>query len=143
MSLVVDEELGFIVDEYEIANPAIICLRCEVNQMVIETGKSFSIEAFRKLPRGSQLLVAYCLYNKQWELQMMENDPDGQALVALGWFTEKTRGVERIKGVKTYEYAEYGFDVVETLRDEILASVNEDELKKYKTRKEALYPWLW
>lgn len=108
--------------------------------MVSETGKT---DTFRKLPRGAQLLVAYCLYNKQWELQLMEQDPDAQALVGIGWLVGRRRGVERIMGCKSYEFTDAGADAVESMRSDILASVREEELEYYKLRKSKLYPWLW
>lgn len=111
--------------------------------MVIETGKSNSIDTFKKLPRGAQLLVAYCLYNKQWELQLMEKDPDAQALAAIGWIAGRRRGVEKIMGCKTYEFTDAGADAVDAMRDDILASVREEELEAFKLRKNKLYPWLW
>lgn len=123
-------------------NPAIICLRCEVQQMVIETGKS-SIDAFKKLPRGAQLLVAYCLYNKMWEVQLMEQDPDAQALVGIGWIIGRRRGNEKIMGCKSFEFTDAGADAVEGMREDVLASVREEELENYKQRKGKLYPWLW
>jgi hypothetical protein len=111
--------------------------------MVIETSKAGPIETFRKLPRGAQLLIAYFLYNKLWELQLLEKDPDAQALVAIGWLVAKRRGVEKITGCKTYEFSEAGADGIDSIRDEILASVIGEEMEHYKRRKDKLYPWLW
>ena len=101
---------------------------------------SGGLKSYEMLGRGPKLLLAYVLHEEPDELQLMRNDPDGQALVQSGWLVEKP---SRILGVGVYDFSERGYDYLEQIREHVLKTVSEDELERYKDRKKSTYPWLW
>lgn len=101
---------------------------------------SASTEKFFKLPRGAQLMVAYALVNDQWDLQLLRNDPDGLALREAGWLQEKQA---KIKGFGVFEFSDDAWEKMQSIREQVLGSITEDELDNFKSRKSKAYPWLW
>ena len=95
---------------------------------------------FGQLPRGAQLLLAYIVYDRLDEVQLLKSDPDGLALLDGGWIKERPC---RIFGVTAYQLSNEGMDKLDKIEDRVLSSVSEDELESYKDKKKAIYPWLW
>ncbi len=99
-----------------------------------------SFESFVKLPRGAQLLVAYCLVNDLFDVQLLRNDQDMLALAQYGWMVlAKTS----IHGVFECSFPESTLHDLEKVEGKILASISEQEMERYKARKGKEYPWLW
>lgn len=85
-------------------------------------------------------MVAYALVNDQWDLQLLRTDPDGLALREAGWLMEKQA---KIKGFGLFEFSDDAWENMQSIREQVLGSITEDELDNFKSRKSKSYPWLW
>ena len=99
-----------------------------------------SKESFFKLPRGSQLLVAYALINDKWELQLMKSDRDMLGLVNVGWLVANPSSTH---GIVNCNFPDDIWDGFESIETNILDSISEDDMARYGQRKGKEYPWLW
>lgn len=108
--------------------------------MATETELPVTAENFHKLPRGSQLLIAYALFNDLWNIQLLRTDRDILALLNCGWMVAKASGAHGfINGV----FEDSTWAAFETIEDKILGSVTDNEMERFVARKGKEYPWLW
>lgn len=105
-----------------------------------EVQTTVSSEAFFRLPRGAQLLIAYALLNDLWDMRLMRNDPDMHSLKAHGWLVCK---VTTTVGVLHCQFPEAVWNGLEGIEEAVLGSISEDEMERFKARKSKAYPWLW
>jgi len=92
------------------------------------------------MPKEAQLLVAYSLVHCNPDLTLLDSDTDACKLLSAGWLTSvpsPTIGAIRFK-IKPHVWRKLTLFGSRFLSDELLS-----ELKDYKKRKSALYPWLW
>jgi hypothetical protein len=108
--------------------------------MTADTATPVTIETFHKLPRGSQLLVAYALFNDKYELQLQKSDKDMLGLLNVSWLVAKPGNTHGIVNCNFPDEIWGGFEEIE---DKILGSVTEAELTRFVSRKGHEYPWLW
>jgi hypothetical protein len=97
-------------------------------------------DTFFQLPRGAQLLIAYVLINDLFNLQLQKNDADKTALVNVGWLLVRPTTTH---GILDAEFPENIWQGFESIEDQIMASINEDEMARYTARKGKSYAWLW
>ncbi|MBX3151985.1 hypothetical protein KF728_17640 [Candidatus Obscuribacterales bacterium] len=108
--------------------------------MATETAEPVTAENFHKLPRGSQLLIAYALFNDVWKIQLLRTDRDILALLNSGWLVAKPSGAHGfVNGV----FEDSTWAAFETIEDKILGSVTDGEMERFVARKGKEYPWLW
>ncbi len=97
---------------------------------------------YAKMPRGSQMLIAYALVNDQSQLQLLETDRDARPLLLAGWLVEKL-GPVQVHGCHFVEFPDEVWSDLLGIADEILSSMTEDEFERFKARKNKAYPWNW
>ncbi len=108
--------------------------------MTITDAIPVSFENFVKLPRGAQFFVAYCLLNDAFDLQLLMNDQDMQALVEYGWLVPSKSTTH---GIYDCSFPDSTLLKLEEFESKILSSITEEEMDRYKSRKGKEYPWLW
>lgn len=108
--------------------------------MATETAVPVTAENFHKLPRGSQLLIAYALFNDVWQVQLLRTDRDMLALLNCGWLVAKPSGAHGfVNGV----FEDSIWTAFETIEGTILGGVTDAEMERFVARKGKEYPWLW
>jgi hypothetical protein len=92
------------------------------------------------MPKEAQLLFAYSLVHCNPDMTLLASDTDACKPLSAGWLTSlpsPTIGAIRFK-IKPHVWRKLTSFGSRFLTDDLLS-----ELKDYKKRKSALYPWLW
>lgn len=112
----------------------------EVRKLMTETVTTVNAENFFKLPKGSQVFVAYALTHDVWEMQLLKTDRDMLPLLNFNWLVVMPTTTH---GVVNGHFPDEVWLALETFEDKVMNSVSRSEMERFIARKGKEYPWLW
>jgi hypothetical protein len=92
------------------------------------------------LPHQTQLLLAYCLVQRNADVSLMKGDRDADDMISQGWLG---RVPNMTSGVLSFKFQPDAWSRLNSLRSEFLSKIAVSEVQSYAKTKSAQYPWTW
>lgn len=102
--------------------------------------KRITLADLAKMPKETQMLLAYCLKKNNPDLTLLDDDTDACKLVSGDWLISVPCTTI---GIMCFRIKPDVWRRLRSLRSVFLAHDLMSDLEAYRKRKSALYPWIW
>lgn len=104
----------------------------------VEADKRISLADLAAMPKETKLLLAHCLKRDNPNLTLLQEDNDAGKLLSARWLISIP-----CKGLKCYRVKPEIWRRLRRLSSRFLSQDLLSDLKSYRKRKSAQYPWVW